>query len=197
MNHPSTPPTKQNKPAFAIIVAIVLILFAGVGLAALMGWLPSMSQAGRPGELVSPPAEQVVKATDAPPTGATQSSQYTANAGTVGNQAVTSGTSAAGSTGGSNDSEAPAGQQPGKTVCANCGMVETVNGQSRFANDNKDGTTPGAAIANKVESNKKDGKRYDIVVRMHDGQLRTVQTNQTIWRPGDQVKIEGDKLLSR
>ncbi|QBE62329.1 hypothetical protein [Pseudoduganella lutea] len=197
MNHPSTPPTKQNKPAFAIIVAIVLILFAGVGLAALMGWLPSTSQAGRPSDMVTPPTEQLVKATDAAPTGATQSSQYTADAGTVGNQPVTSGTAAAGSTGGSNDAKAPPGQEPGKPVCANCGVVETVNGQSRFANDNKDGTTPGAAVDNKIESNKKDSKRYDIVVRMHDGQLRTVQTNQVIWRPGDQVKIEGDKLLSR
>lgn len=197
MNHPSTPPTKQNKPALAIIAAIVLILFAGVGIAALMGWLPSWSQGGRADELVTPPTEQLVNATDAPPTGATQSSQYTANAGTVGNKPATTGTSAAGSTGGSNDSEAPAGQQPGKSVCANCGVVETVNGQSRFKNDNADGTTPGAAVANKIESNTKDSKRYDIVVRLHDGQLRTVQTNQPIWRPGDQVKIEGDKLLSR
>ncbi|WBS04692.1 glycine zipper 2TM domain-containing protein [Pseudoduganella sp. SL102] len=105
MNHPSTPPTKQNKPAFAIIVAIVLILFAGVGIAALMGWLPSNKHAGRPGELMTPPAEQLATAPVAPATPATQSSHYAAGAGTINGAPAgdvsTSGNSASGSSGGS------------------------------------------------------------------------------------------------
>lgn len=234
MNHPSTPPTKQNKPAFAIVAAIILILFAGVGIAALMGWLPSSSQAGRPGQLMTPPAEPLATATINSPTGVTQSSQYQAGAGTVTSQS-TAGASGGGTSGGSAVAQAPvlpiaeprvpaparkealqeqrvrerddavdtANKEAAKPVCTNCGVVETVNGQSMqrrgTGNDNANGspTSPGAAVSNRVEERPKGSKRYDVVVRMHDGQLRTVHTDQTVWRAGDQVKIEDGKLFVR
>jgi hypothetical protein len=80
MNHPSTPPTRHNTPAIFIIAAVVLILFCGVGIAALMGWLPSSEHSGRPGQLLTPPSEQVSAAPRSPDTTATQSSQYAAGA---------------------------------------------------------------------------------------------------------------------
>jgi outer membrane lipoprotein SlyB len=76
--------TEKKKSVHSLfIIAVVLILFCGVGIASLMGWLPSKDNAGRPENTLSPPTEQAATAAVAPPTSATQSSQYAAGAGTV------------------------------------------------------------------------------------------------------------------
>jgi outer membrane lipoprotein SlyB len=248
-------------PAIFIIAAIVLILFCGVGIAALMGWLPSSSQAGRPGQLMTPPAEQLATAPVAPPTSATQSSQYAAGAGTINGEpvnspVVTSGGSVGGSTGGSGTIAAPvvpeqearvaapardkalqrerererAESKAGESKraasrCNECGVVESVTenrtrgegsgigaaggavvggllGRQVGDGRGKDlatiaGAVGGAVLGNQVEGSMKATKRYEVTVRMHDGELRTVQSDQAIWRAGDQVKIKEGRLFSR
>lgn len=260
MNHPSTPPTKHNVPAIFIVAAVVLILFCGVGIAALMGWLPSSSQAGRPGQLMTPPAEQLATAPVTPPTDATQSSHYVAGAGTINGvptgAVTTSGASVGGSSGSSGTVASPvvpeqegrvatpvrdkalqrerereqADSKAGETKraasrCNECGVVESVTEQKtrgdgsgvgaaggavvggllgRQIGDGRGrdlatiaGAVGGAVVGNQVEGNLKATKRYEVTVRMHDGAMRSVQTDQAIWRAGDQVKIKEGRLFSR
>ncbi len=261
MNHPSTPPSKHSVPAIFIIAAIVLILFGGVGIAALMGWLPSSSQAGRPGQLMTPPSEQLATAPVVPPTPATQSSQYAAGAGTINGEpakdVTTSGSSVGGSSGGSGTIAAPvvpagderiatpardkalqrerereraharAGEAKRATaaVCNECGMVESVKESKtrgegsgmgaaggavvggllgRQVGDGRGrdlatiaGAVGGAVVGNQVEGNLKGKRNYEVVVRMHDGELRTFHTDSPVWRGGDQVKVVEGMLQSR
>ncbi|MBB3224066.1 glycine zipper 2TM domain-containing protein [Pseudoduganella umbonata] len=259
-NHPSTPPTKHNVPAIFIIAAVILILFCGVGIAALMGWLPSAKHAGRPGELMTPPAEQLATAPVAPATPATQSSQYAAGAGTINGtptrDLTTSGGSAAGSTGGSAAVSAPvvpaqeervpapvrdkalqrerereraadkaAESKRAASVCNECGIVESVkDGKTRGdasgvgaaggavvggllgrqVGDGRGrdlatiaGAVGGAVVGNQVEGSLKGKRNYEVVVRMHDGELRTFYTDSPVWRGGDQVKVVEGILQSR
>jgi outer membrane lipoprotein SlyB len=260
MNHPSTPPTRHNVPAIFIVAAVVLILFCGVGIAALMGWLPSGKQAGRPGELMTPPSEQLATAAVAPATPATQSSQYAAGAGTINGtptgELTTSGSAVIGSTGGSATVGAPvvpaheervATPARDKTLqrerereraadkaqetkraasaCMECGIVESVKdsktrgeasgvgaaggavvggllGRQVGDGRGKDlatiaGAVGGAVIGNQVEGNLKGKRNYEVVVRMHDGELRTFYTDSPVWRGGDQVKVVEGRLQSR
>lgn len=260
MNHPSTPPSKHNVPAVFIIAAIVLILFCGVGIAALMGWLPSSSQAGRPAQLVTPPAEQLATAPVVPPTPATQSSQYAAGAGTINGEpakdVTTSGSSVGGSGGGAGTVAAPVvpaederittpardkalqrerereraharATEPKRAtaVCNECGIVESVKeGKTRAEGSGMGaaggavvggllgrqvgdgrgrdlatiaGAVGGAVVGNQVEGSLKGKRNYEVVVRMHDGELRTFYTDSPVWRGGDQVKVVEGILQSR
>ncbi|HEX8606466.1 MAG TPA: glycine zipper 2TM domain-containing protein [Pseudoduganella sp.] len=250
MNHPSTPPSKQNVPAVFIIAAIVLILFCGVGIAALMGWLPSYSQAGRPGNLMTPAAEQLATAPVVPPTPATQSSQYAAGAGTINGvpakDVTTSGSSIGGSGGGSGTVASPVvpaeddrittpardktlqrerereraharatEAKRAAAICNECGTVESVKeGKTRAEGSGMGaaggavvggllgrqvgdgrgrdlatiaGAVGGAVVGNQVEGKLKGKRNYEVVVRMHDGELRTFYTDSPVWRGGDQV----------
>ncbi|WP_338758729.1 glycine zipper 2TM domain-containing protein [Massilia sp. METH4] len=260
MNHPSTPPTKHNVPALFIVAAVMLILFSGVGIAALMGWLPSSEQAGRPGKLMTPPAEQLATAPVAPPTNATQSSQYAAGAGTINGvptgAVTTSGASVGGSAGGSGTVAAPVVPEKEERVatpvrdkalqrerereqahskatepkraatnCAECGIVESVKeGKTRAEGSGvgaaggavvggllgrqigdgrgRDlatvaGAVGGAVLGNQVEGNLKGQRKYEVLVRMHDGEMRTFYTDSPVWRGGDQVKVVEGRLQSR
>lgn len=257
MNHPSTPPSKHNVPAIFIVAAVVLILFCGVGIAALMGWLPSSDRGGRPDTLVTPPAEQLATAPAAPAT-TLQSSQYAAGAGSVngvptGQLPVTSGASVGGSSGGGGVIAAPAvpaeptrvtaskdtaaqrerdrqraeerREQKRAAACRNCGVVESVEETKtraqgsglgaaggavvggllgRQVGDGRGrdlatiaGAVGGAVVGNQVEGNMKATKRYTVTVRMHDGELRTFNTDAAVWRGGDQVKVVEGQLQSR
>lgn len=257
MNHPSTPPTRHNLHPVLLIAAVVFILFCGVGIAAFMGWLPSSDKAGRPDQLVTPPAEQLATAPYSPPSAATQSSQYAAGAGSI-NGVPTSGSGALGTSGGSGDviaspvvpaSEArrpaPVRDQTlqrerereraheravekkhaATPVCQSCGMVESINETKtrasgsgmgaaggavvggllgRQVGDGKGrdlatiaGAIGGAVVGNQVEGNMKATKKYDVTVRMNDGELRTFPTDSPVWRQGDQVKVVNGMLQSR
>jgi hypothetical protein len=42
-------------------------------------------------------------------------------------------------------------------------------------------------VGNQVEGKLKGKRNYEVVVRMHDGELRTFYTDSPVWRGGDQV----------
>ncbi|TWI70153.1 glycine zipper 2TM protein [Pseudoduganella lurida] len=111
MNKSGITEKKKSVHSLFIIAAVVLILFCGVGIASLMGWLPSKDNAGRPENTLSPPTEQAATAAVAPPTSATQSSQYAAGAGTINGEPakglVASGSSVGGNGGSSGVIAAP------------------------------------------------------------------------------------------
>jgi outer membrane lipoprotein SlyB len=59
------------------------------------------------------------------------------------------------------------------------------------------GAIGGAVVGNQVEGNMKATKRYEVTVRMHDGEVRTFNTDSPVWRGGDQVKVVNGQLQSR
>ncbi len=110
-------------------------------------------------------------------------------------------------------------------VCDTCGIVESVNETKtraagsgvgaaggavvggllgRQVGDGRGrdlatiaGAIGGAVVGNQVEGNMKGTKKYDVTVRMHDGELRTFHTDSPVWRGGDQVKVVNGMLQSR
>jgi outer membrane lipoprotein SlyB len=257
MNQSGITEKKKSIPALFIIAAVVLILFCGVGIASLMGWLPSKDNAGRPENTLTPPAEQQATAATAPATGATQSSQYAAGAGTINGEPtkglVASGSSANGKGGviaapvvPANDErvatrgrdeelsrererqraeDRAAERKRAAAVCHNCGIVESVDevktrasgsglgaaggavvggllGRQVGGGHGRDlatiaGAVGGAVVGNQVEGNIKATRAYNVTVRMHDGEIRTFNTDSVVWRAGDQVKVVNDRLQSR
>lgn len=60
------------------------------------------------------------------------------------------------------------------------------------------GAAGGAVVGHQVERNARASKRYDIAVRMEDGELRTVsQEQQPTWRAGDKVRVVDNALQAR
>ncbi|QGZ43299.1 glycine zipper 2TM domain-containing protein [Pseudoduganella flava] len=116
-------------------------------------------------------------------------------------------------------------KQAAAPVCKSCGIVESVNevktraqgsgmgaaggavvggllGRQVGDGRGRDlatiaGAIGGAVVGNQVEGNMKATKRYDVTVRMHDGELRTFHTDSPVWRGGDQVKVVNGQLQSR
>lgn len=60
------------------------------------------------------------------------------------------------------------------------------------------GVVGGAIAGNKIESNAKKTKSYDITVKLESGEQRTVhQASAPNVAPGDKVKIENDMIVRR
>ncbi|MQA42533.1 glycine zipper 2TM domain-containing protein [Rugamonas aquatica] len=197
--------TKQSLHPIMVIAAVAVVLFCGVGSAAIMGWLPNSSAtvpgaAPMPGQLSSvPPAEQQAL----PP----QAAGYANNA-------------------------APAQQQQqeqvaqqGPAVCTSCGVVESVRSIEHRGQGSGVGAAGGAILGgllgnqvgsghgrqlatvagavggavagNQVEGNMKTTHSWEITVRLDNGKKRVLhQSSQPQWRSGDQVKIVNGQLRS-
>ena len=196
--------TKQSLHPIMVIAAVAVVLFCGVGSAAIMGWLPNSSAtvpgaAPMPGQLSSvPPAEQQ----SLPP----QAAGYANNA-------------------------APAQQQQeqvaqqGPAVCTSCGVVESVRSIEHRGQGSGVGAAGGAILGgllgnqvgsghgrqlatvagavggavagNQVEGNMKTTHSWEITVRLDNGKKRVLhQSSQPQWRSGDQVKIVNGQLRS-
>jgi len=196
--------TKQSLHPIMVIAAVAVVLFCGVGSAAIMGWLPNSSAtvpgaAPMPGQLSSvPPAEQQAL----PP----QAAGYANNA-------------------------APAQQQQeqvaqqGPAVCTSCGVVQSVRSIEHRGQGSGVGAAGGAILGgllgnqvgsghgrqlatvagavggavagNQVEGNMKTTHSWEITVRMDNGKKRVLhQSSQPQWREGDQVKIVNGQLRS-
>jgi len=210
-----TPTSKPTLHPIMVIAAVAVVLFCGVGSAAIMGWLPTSSAtvagaAPMPGQLSSvPPAEQPL------------SSQPSQPAGYAGNAAPAQG-------------QYPAQQQQqqqeqvaqqGPAVCSSCGVVESVRSIEHRGQGSGVGAAGGAILGgllgnqvgsghgrqlatvagavggavagNQVEGNMKTTHSWEIVVRMDNGKKRVLhQSAQPQWRSGDQVKIVNGQLHS-
>jgi len=213
-----TPSNKPKLHPLMVIAAVAVVLFCGVGSAAIMGWLPTSSAtvpgaAPMPGQLSSvPPREQ--------PAGQ-QAAGYAGNAAPAPYP--------------TQQQEQPRQQeqaapqervaQQGPAVCHSCGVVESVRSIEHRGQGSGVGAAGGAILGgllgnqigsghgrqlatvagavggavagNQVEGNMKTTHSWEIVVRMDNGKKRVLhQSAQPQWRSGDQVKVVNGQLRS-
>src|SRR5690242_12167153 len=182
--------TRTNKSPHTLnwIAGIAVTLFSAVGIAAIMGWIPtSIGSSAENGVLANPtvPAKPAAARAHAAP--AQVSSQV-------------------------------AGKTPAKVRCAECGVIESVReietkgegtglgavggavvggvlGHQVGGGRGQDvatvvGVVGGAVAGNEVEKRVKSGKSYEITVRLEDGSSRVIhEASAPSWRAGDRVKV--------
>ena len=215
------PVTHKNTHPVLIIAAIAVILFCTVGIAAVMGWLPSSIGSG---STATAPVAAVQPAEPAypPPSAAVNDSQYAANAA-VGGAAL--GAAAGVAAPRPEPAPEPVRAAAPAPVCKNCGVVEHVRVMTQRASGSgvgaaggavvggllgnqvggghgKDlatiaGAIGGAVVGNQVEGNMKATKSYDVTVRMNNGASRTIHTTSANWQEGDRVRIVNGQLRAR
>jgi outer membrane lipoprotein SlyB len=202
----NTPNNQRSIHPVMVIAAVAVVLFCGVGSAAILGWLPTSNASGTvpgsapmPGQLASTPEPQVANQAAPAPAQALQDQ---------------------------NQGRAPepvAKQAP--ATCANCGVVESVRSIEHRPNGSGVGAAGGAILGgllgnqvgsghgrqiatvagavggavagNQIEGNMKTTHTWDIVVRMDNGGKRTIhQSSQPSWRSGDSVRVVKGQLRS-
>ena len=203
MTTPTTP-TKQTLHPLMVIAAVAVVLFCGVGTAAIMGWLPTSNADGGvpgaapvPGQLSSvPPAEQRPAAA------------YDNGAGNGNANDLAAGNNADRN----NDRNDAPGRAPERVpepearqaaaVCKSCGVIESVRSIEHRPQGSGVGAAGGAIIGgllgnqvggghgrqlatvagavggavagNQVETHMKTTRTWRIVVRMDNGTTRTI-----------------------
>ena len=224
MTTPNTP-TKQTLHPLMIIAAVAVVLFCGVGTAAIMGWLPTSNANGSvpgaaplPGQLSSvPPAEQQ------PVAGYNNGANNgNANNSTANNYADRN---ADNNNPGRNQDRAPEPEVKQAAVCKSCGVVESVRSIEHRPQGSGVGAAGGAILGgllgnqvggghgrqlatvagavggavagNQVETHMKTTRTWRIVVRMDNGTTRTFnQSAQPAWGSGDAVRVVNGQLRS-
>lgn len=216
MNLPATP-TKPSLHPLMIIAAVAVVLFCGVGTAAIMGWLPTSNAGGSlpgaaplPGQLAStPPAEQ----------SGGQNSGNNANNG-ANNLAANNADNAP-----RGQDRAPEPEAKQAAVCTSCGVVESVRAIEHRPQGSGVGAAGGAILGgllgnqvggghgrqlatvagavggavagNQVETHMKTTTSWRVVVRMDNGTTRTFnQSAQPAWGSGDAVRVVNGQLRS-
>ncbi len=222
MNIQDTPihtPAKHSLHPLMVIAAVAVLLFCGVGSAALLGWLPSSSAGGAsPAPVPTPmPMQAAAQPAAYPPAGQLSSVPPAANGYAQPGQPVQLAQA---------DSRDPAltpVREERPAACGNCGVVDSVrevqqrgqgsgagaaggailggllgnqigNGHGRQL-ATVAGAVGGAVAGNQIEGNMRSTHSYTIVVRMNDGHTRTFhQSAQPNWRSGDPVKVVNGHL---
>jgi outer membrane lipoprotein SlyB len=206
-NHP-----KQNMHPIMIIAAVAVVLFCGVGTAAIMGWLPTSNatvpgSAPMPGQLSSvPPAQDQIAANNAAP----------APGQPLPGQSLQG-----------QPQQAPdrMPEPEAKQACGNCGVVESVRAVEHRPQGSGVGAAGGAILGgllgnqvgsghgrqiatvagavggavagNQIEGNMKTTHTWDVSVRMDNGTRRTFhQSSEPSWRSGDAVRVVKGQLRS-
>lgn len=200
----NTPNTTRSIHPIMVIAAVAVVLFCGVGSAAMLGWLPNSNASGTvpgaapmPGQLSSVPEQQVAY-NNAAPVPATQQGQ-----GQLPEQEA---------------KQAPA-------TCSNCGVIDSIRSVEHRPNGSGVGAAGGAILGgllgnqvgsghgrqiatvagavggavagNQIEGNMKTTHSWNIVVRMDNGKKRTLsQSSQPQWRSGDAVRVVNGQLRS-
>jgi outer membrane lipoprotein SlyB len=203
MTTPTTP-TKTAPHPLMITAAVAVVLFCGVGTAAVMGWLPSSNGSA---QSAGAPDEQSGDAT------ARRQAEQRRLAALDEHRAQNERRDAA-----------PARQQNQQAaVCRQCGVVESVREITTRAQGSGVGAAGGAVLGgllgnqvggghgrqlatvvgavggavagNQIEGNVNASHSYEIVVRMDDGSSRTLhQGSKPGWGNGDAVKVVNGQL---
>jgi len=184
-----------------IIAAVAVILFSSVGIAAIMGWLPSSSANGAANTSAAALAPAVATTPAALPPGAGNSSYSSSRNGVPA----------------AND-RAPDYAQPAAASCDSCGVIQGVRevhhrgsgtgvgaaggailggllGNAVGGGHGRQlatvaGAVGGAVAGNQVEGNMRSSTSYEIVVHMNTGATRTFhQSTLPNWREGDHVRV--------
>ncbi|WP_295993637.1 glycine zipper 2TM domain-containing protein [Rugamonas sp.] len=205
-------PSGRSAPhPILIIAAVAIVLFCGVGTAAIMGWLPSSIGGNHSGVAVT---------TDQAGTGNAAVDANTAAPAASAALSQTAPASGQSTASGNNVPMQPQDSQPSRVaaVCHSCGVVTSVReittrGQGSGAGAaggailggllgnqvgsghgrqlaTVAGAIGGAVAGNQVEGNMNAHHSYEITVRMEDGSHRTLhRTTAPEWRSGDAVRI--------
>ena len=209
-----TTTTKSLHP-LVIAAAVAVLLFCGVGTAALMGWLPSSHGDTQP-LAASTSAEQMASLQANQPNPAPAGMQSLA-ALPQQPQPI-------------QQQPAPARQPqpqpqqyaaapaPAPQVCSNCGVIEAIHEVNTRAEGSGVGAAGGAVVGgllgnqvggghgrqlatvlgavggavagNQIEGSVRATRSYNIVVRLDNGKTRTVhQSAAPNWRQGDRVRV--------
>ena len=174
--------TQANKSPHTLfwIAGIAVTMFSAVGIAAILGWIPTST--GSPGESVAVAKQSATaKALTAPVHMAASNAAARGRCAECGvvesvREIETKGEgSGLGAVGG-----AVVGGVLGHQVGGGRGQdIATVVG-----------AVGGAVAGNEVEKRVKSAKSYEITVRFEDGSSRVIhEANATTWRTGDRVKI--------
>ncbi|KQQ45723.1 hypothetical protein ASF61_18780 [Duganella sp. Leaf126] len=204
MNTP-TPSAKSTLHPMLLIAAVAVILFCGVGTAALMGWLPKSEAnanlapvAGQPAPGEPQPGSQQLAAQPAPVPLAANSLAP-------------------------RDSERVQPQAAAPAVCTSCGVVTSVRSIEHRPQGSGVGAAGGAILGgilghqvggghgrqlatvagavggavagNQIEGHMNTTHSWQVTVGMDNGTRRTFNFgSQPSWREGDQVKVINGKL---
>jgi outer membrane lipoprotein SlyB len=219
---PNTKLMRYTTHPMLLIAAIAVILFCGVGIAAVMGWLPKSGASMGP-PLAGAPVALAGREMGPPPAPANDAATQPNYAAP--RAANTSGYSGAGSYGGG-AAEAPAAPQAqAAPPCHSCGVVESVHAVTQRGQGSGlgaaggalvggllgnqigggsgrklatvAGAVGGAVVGNQVEGNMKSTTHYQVRVRMDDGKVRTVSSGSGNWQAGDHVKVVNGHLQRR
>ena len=219
MTMPNTP-NKQTLHPLMIIAAVAVVLFCGVGTAAIMGWLPTSNANGSlpgaaplPGQLSSvPPSAQ-------------QPALAASNNGNNGANNLAPNNARDNAASDRNQDRAPEPEAKQAAVCKSCGVVESVRaiehrpqgsgvgaaggailggllGNQVGSGHGRQlatvaGAVGGAVAGNQVETHMKTTQTWRVVVRMDNGTTRTFnQSAQPAWRSGDAVRVVNGQLRS-
>jgi outer membrane lipoprotein SlyB len=183
----------QTKPAthpIMVIAAVAVVLFCGVGSAAILGWLPT-SNATVPTQVSGMPPAPEQSLAQAPQQGPAPLPEQEARQAPCSNCGVVESvrtiehrpkSSGAGAVGG-----AVLGGLLGNQVGSGHGrQLATVAG-----------AVGGAVAGNQIEGNMKTTHSWDVVVRMDNGTKRTFHNaQQPSWRSGDAVRVVNGQLRS-
>lgn len=201
---------KPSTHPIMVIAAVAVVLFCGVGSAAILGWLPNSNATVPPAVSGMPPApEQAPQAA------------YNNAAAPVAQTSLAPAQGQAQDQGQGQSAE----QQARNAPCANCGIVESVRAIEHRGQGSGVGAVGGAVLGgllgnqvgsghgrqlatvagavggavagNQIEGNMKKSTTWDITVRMDNGSRRTIHSSrQPEWRNGDPVRIVKGQLRS-
>lgn len=209
--------TAAKKSIHPLIAAagIAVILFCVVGIAAVMGWIPTTIGKSGASTAVSkpdtPPAAPMKSAAEKP-IAAKPHSEPGHGAGTAREKSKS-------------EPLRVATAAAEKTKCAECGVIESVRevenqgqasglgavggavvggvlGNQVGGGRGKDimtvvGAVGGAVAGNQIEKKVKSTKSYEITVRFEDGSTRVLsEANPPAWKPGDRVKVVNGQIQS-
>ncbi|MCC7600413.1 glycine zipper 2TM domain-containing protein [Janthinobacterium sp. FW305-129] len=207
-----TTTTKSLHP-LVLAAAVAVLLFCGVGTAALMGWLPSSQGDSQP-LAASTSAEQMANL---------QANQPPANLQPAGAQPLAALPPQQQPVRQPQPQQPPpqqyaAAPAPAPQVCSNCGVVEAIHEVNTRAEGSGVGAAGGAVVGgllgnqvggghgkqlatvlgavggavagNQIEGSVRATRSYNIVVRLDNGKTRTVhQSAAPNWRQGDRVRV--------
>jgi outer membrane lipoprotein SlyB len=209
-----TTTTKSLHPLI-LAAAVAVVLFCGVGTAALMGWLPtSDSRQAAPLNSAASSEQLASLQAIAPPAGAQplaalpqqQPQQLAAQPAPVQRPQAEP------------EPQYVAAPAPAPKVCGNCGVIEAIHEVNTRASGSGVGAAGGAVVGgllgnqvggghgkqlatvlgavggavagNQIEGSVRATRSYNIVVRLDNGKTRTVhQSAAPNWRQGDRVRV--------
>ena len=210
--------TKSLHPLI-LAAAVAVVLFCGVGTAALMGWLPSSdSRDAQPLSSAASSEQLASLQAIAPPPGAQALAAAPLASQQPPQQLAAVQAAPAPAPRPLPEPEPQYAAAPAPKVCSNCGVIEAIHEVNTRASGSGVGAAGGAVVGgllgnqvggghgkqlatvlgavggavagNQIEGSVRATRSYNIVVRLDNGKTRTVhQSAAPNWRQGDRVRV--------